>query len=119
MTDIAHLGLNWSYGVDAFAVGCVLYEIFTSRPLFVATGDLVERLAVMENTIGIFSTASVNESRKVNAAIFKTKDFGRVSFPTDHLAKDPPKCLKAIARVSGAHHFSVNIRASCSLIRFC
>ncbi|OQV19579.1 Dual specificity protein kinase CLK3 [Hypsibius exemplaris] len=45
------LELGWSYPIDVWSVGCILFEIYTSRILF--HGPTVkDQLAIMERTLG-------------------------------------------------------------------
>ncbi|KAJ7135566.1 kinase-like domain-containing protein [Mycena epipterygia] len=47
-------GFSWSNPIDAFSIGCVAVELWTSRPLFQASSSSAETLAAMEKVIGPF-----------------------------------------------------------------
>ncbi|KAK2959156.1 putative serine/threonine protein kinase [Blattamonas nauphoetae] len=47
------LGLGWSYPVDIWSIGCILYEMYTGTPLFL-THDNIEHLAMMQKALGDF-----------------------------------------------------------------
>lgn len=42
----------WSHPVDTFAIGCIIYELFTGKFLFNVQDDDMEHLAMMEKVLG-------------------------------------------------------------------
>lgn len=47
------LGLPWSHPVDAWAVGCVIFEMHHGSPLFAITECAAEHLRLMERILGM------------------------------------------------------------------
>ncbi|KAI0349189.1 kinase-like protein [Trametes cingulata] len=75
------LGLPWSYGVDAFAAGCILTELCLGRPLFHYTECDLERLALLERVLGPFPAALAKRAEKRRPGFFALDGPVRVCFP--------------------------------------
>ncbi|KAI1783977.1 kinase-like protein, partial [Ganoderma leucocontextum] len=69
------LGMRFGYGVDVFAVGCVLAEVHLNRPLFpYDIADDREHLAVVERVCGPFPVTFVADFDKRRPGYFLVED---------------------------------------------
>lgn len=47
------VGLPWSHPVDAWAVGCIMFEMHHGSPLFTVTESAAEHLHLMQRILGV------------------------------------------------------------------
>ncbi|KAF9524049.1 kinase-like domain-containing protein [Crepidotus variabilis] len=65
-----HGGLGWSYGVDMFAAGCTIYELYTRGRLFAHVDDVASVLANMEKRLGPIPQDLAAKLFKINPSLF-------------------------------------------------
>ncbi|KAH9853256.1 kinase-like domain-containing protein, partial [Lenzites betulinus] len=87
------LGWPWSSGVDAFAIGCIIAELYLARPLFSANiHSDHEHLATVDRLLGPFPSAYVNRVETRYRGTFTTGSSPRVRYPL----QDSPETLPAL-----------------------
>jgi hypothetical protein len=74
--------MKWGPPVDAFAVGCVLGELFVGTPLLYGCKHTQERLACLERLNGPFTQCFTSQVESILPKSFVDKSPPRVNFPS-------------------------------------
>jgi hypothetical protein len=76
--------MPWGPSVDSFAIGCIIVELITTKPLFCLAESPFERLSTMERVIGRFpqSYSLKVEKRHPGTFVKPTYSYPRIIFPT-------------------------------------
>ncbi|KAI0349056.1 kinase-like protein [Trametes cingulata] len=114
------LGLPWSYGVDAFNIGCVMAELYLQENLLKLDieGD-IEYLAAIDALVGPFPE---DYALMVNARfpnIFTLTGRVTVKFPADGTDPHDPEACEALRRLASIRPVSARVHNAtlCDLIR--
>ncbi|KAL1942460.1 hypothetical protein VTO73DRAFT_6062 [Trametes versicolor] len=76
------LGWSWSFGVDVYAVGCIIGELYVMRQLFDgAIQSDQEHLAAIDRLLGPYATDHAKRIELMYPGTFKFGDIPRVRFP--------------------------------------
>ncbi len=99
-------GLPRTTSVDAFAMGCVMAELYLGRPLFHYTETDIERLALVERVLGPFPEAVAERAEQVLVGRFIVDPPApvRVRFPVPGV-----DCKAEVKRVMSAWPLSVSV----------
>ncbi|KAI0352249.1 kinase-like protein [Trametes cingulata] len=108
------LGLSWSFGVDAFAIGCVLAELYLMEHLFDgAIENDHEHLATVDRLLGPFPEAYARRIDMKYPGTFVFGDRTRVRYPpvdvspSIELHLDPMRRLEATKALPALVHDAV------------
>ncbi|KAI0324868.1 kinase-like protein, partial [Cubamyces sp. BRFM 1775] len=101
--EVALAGIPWTSGVDSFAIGCVLAELYLSHNLFDPTiEDDREYLVATERLLGPFPREYAVAIESKYAGTFKIEDSVYVQFPPAHsvmLASDYAESLRRLEAI--------------------
>jgi hypothetical protein len=73
MLKLAPTGLKWDNGMDAFATGCVLAELFIRQPLLYPCKKIQERLTCLERLNGLFTPRVAAAMEAIHPQTFMKK----------------------------------------------
>ncbi|KAI0716609.1 kinase-like protein [Earliella scabrosa] len=83
------LGLPWGRGVDTFAIGCVIAELYLATSLFPAgMATPREHLALVERLVGPFPVGFASSVESKFPGTFRTDSEVRVVFPGKELNRE-------------------------------
>lgn len=72
--------MRWNTAVDAFAFGCVLAEMWSSKPLFPFTDGVVDRMMVVDRVLGGLSEGLAQSVKSLaNVAIVREGNLAHIA----------------------------------------
>ncbi|OJT09410.1 Serine/threonine-protein kinase AFC2 [Trametes pubescens] len=104
------LGLPWSYGVDTYAVGCVIVELFLTEDLFhpeIASDR--EHLTMIERVLERFPPDFASAIEEQMPGTFHISHAASVIFPPAKEEFSATKHAPAMQRILEAEHISARI----------
>ncbi|KAH9887378.1 kinase-like protein [Cubamyces lactineus] len=114
------LGMGWSYGVDAFAIGCTLANIYLGNSLMSMDIDSdQEHLASIDRLVGPFPEEYARRLNEKYPKTFKFDNGASVLFPPEGDVETDASCVEAVTRLTRLQPISASIhhRSLCDLIR--
>lgn len=100
MSNLAALGLGWSYPCDVYSLGCILVEFFTGIALF-QTHDNLEHLAMMEMVMGKMPERFARLGARSKPEFFK--EGSKLDWPKPKATRQSKKDVRATRSLAVSH----------------
>ena len=75
-------GLQWSQAIDAWSIGCVIYEVVTREHLLYPCEDMWEHLSAIDHIMGPFPHEFAVAAENKNKGLFNPSAAGHILFPS-------------------------------------